>query len=215
MRRLLGHVLTILLIPACSSSLEVSSNPSGAEVTVKPLGSGTEKSLGKTPLTLAPDDLEGVPSGSGPLRFRLSLDGYQPLELILADAGASDVKVHAELRAGAGFENPAKLNEHLDQIFMAQELVRRRRLDDALKILEAARNSLPGVAVVHELLGGVYALKGDKAQARASFERALALNPVSTDALNMQRRLLEGGEAPAAAAGTAPPAAEAAPAATE
>jgi len=203
----LGAVLT----SACSSTgLEVTSNPSGAEVTVKPLGSGLEKKLGQTPLTLKPDELEGVPSGSGPLRFKISKDGYQPVELILGDAGASDVKVHAELLAGMGFDNPVILNEHLEKIFLAQELVRRKKTDDAIKILEGVRDAVPGIAVVHELLGGAYYVKGDKTRARASFEKALVLNPTSTDALSMQKLL----DAPAApAAGGAAPVTPAAPSA--
>ena len=200
--------VALLGLAACATSLEVSSNPSGADVVVKPLGSGAEKNLGKTPLTLNANDLEGVPSGGGPMRFRITKDGYKPLDLLVTDIGSSELKVNVDLEAGPGFENPAALNGHLERIFTAQQFIQMKKFDDAQKLLEAVRAQVPTLAVVHELLGGVYYLKGEKVLALDSFRRAIALNPNSIDALNMSSEIsrdtasVGAPSAPAAAAPT-------------
>lgn len=177
---------------ACSSTMQVSSNPSGADVWVKPLGSGAEKKLGQTPLTLNPSDLDGVPTGAGPLRFRMTKDGYKPIDLIVTDSGASNLMVSVDLEAGPGFDNPSALNGHLERIFTAQQFIQMKKYDEAQKLLEGVRERVPTLAVVHELLGGVYFLKGDKVLALDSFKRALALNPNSVDAINISDSLNRG-----------------------
>ncbi len=182
----------MVAMSACSTTLELSSNPSGADVVVKPIGSGAEKKLGQTPLTLRPSDLDGIPSGGGPLRFRLSKDGYKPIDVVVTDSGAADLKVHTDLEAGPGFDNPARLNSHLEQIFTAQQLIQIKKFDEAQKLLESTRLQVPTLAVVHELLGGIYFIRGEKVLALDSFKRALALNPNSVDALNMSAELGRG-----------------------
>jgi tetratricopeptide (TPR) repeat protein len=64
-----------------------------------------------------------------------------------------------------------------------------KKFDDAQKILEGVRERVPTLSVVHELLGGVYFLKGEKVQALDAFKRALALNPNSVDAINMSESI--------------------------
>ena len=188
----LGAILALLLsVSACSTSVQISSNPSGANVWVKPLGSGTRKSIGQTPLTFDPSDLDGVPNSSGPLSVQMEKDGYQPADIIVTDIGSGKVEVHKDLVAGPGFDNPSKLNSHLERVFTAQQLIQVKRFDDAEKILTTVKNAVPTLAVVHELLGGVYFLKGEKVKALDAFQRALALNPTSIDAINMTRELAD------------------------
>ena len=195
------------LLCACSSTVQVASNPSGADVWVKPVGSGTEKKLGQTPLNFKPSELEGVPSGSGPLRFRMTKDGYKPVDLIVTDAGASELSVNVDLEAGPGFDNPVVLNSHLEKIFTAQQLIQMKNFDEAQKILEGVRERVPTLAVVHELLGGVYFLKGEKLKSLDAFKRALALNPNSVDAINMTETLARSPASAEAAVPVASPAA--------
>ncbi|MEO5666843.1 MAG: tetratricopeptide repeat protein [Bdellovibrionota bacterium] len=204
----------LLGLAACASSIEVTSNPAGADVIAKPLGSGAEKKLGQTPLTLNTADLEGVPTGSGPLLLKITKDGYKPMDLLVTEMGSGTLKVSAELEPGPGFENPSQLNAHLEAIFTAQQFIKMRKYDEAQKLLEAIRAKVPTLAVVHELLGGVYFLKGDKVQALDAFKRALALNPNSVDALNMSDEISRstasvGATSAAGAATTAAPAAAA------
>ena len=140
-------------------------------------------------MTFNPADLDGVPTSSGPLTIEMKKDGYKPVDLIVTDIGSGKIEIHKDLEAGPGFDNPSKLNAHLERMFAAQQFIQMKRYDDAEKLLTTVREAVPTIAIVHELLGGIYFIKGEKVKALDAFQRALALNPTSVDAVNMANEL--------------------------
>ncbi len=61
---------------------------------------------------------------------------------------------------------------------LVQAELRRGQFDKALAAVQALEKTQPDNATVHNMKGGVYLSKQDTKNARASFEKSLALNPV-------------------------------------
>jgi hypothetical protein len=175
--------MLLALNGACSSTVAITSNPSDAEIIAKPVGAGAEIKLGKTPTVLDDDALEQVPGGSGPVRLQLRKPGYRPVDILVTEISASNLTIHTELEASSGFEDAFTLNQNLDKIFAAQQLIRQRQFQQAQTLLLDTQKTFPQLAVTYELLGGTYYFLGDKGKASEAFQRAVILNPNSVDAL--------------------------------
>ena len=74
-------------------------------------------------------------------------------------------------------------------IALVQAELSRRQYDKALSAVQALEKAQPNDPLVHNLKGGVYLGKQDLKSARASFERAVALNPTFFPAVSNLARL--------------------------
>lgn len=68
------------------------------------------------------------------------------------------------------------------------DLLRARRVDDAIVIFRLAIREFPASANAYDSLGEAFMTKGDNAQAIANYERSLALNPQNA---NARQKLVE------------------------
>lgn len=80
-----------------------------------------------------------------------------------------------------GLQNLARLRE-------AQVLWQQGKLDQALALLDV-EDPGPFAALYADLRGDIQLARGDRAAARAAYERALALNPAETVRENLERKL--------------------------
>ncbi len=183
MKQRLYAITALLVLGACSSTVAITSNPSEAEIIVKPVGAGAEIKLGKTPAVLTDEALSQVPGGAGPVRLQLKKPGYRPVDILVTEIGAADLTIHSELEASSGFDDAFTMNQNLDKIFAAQQLIRQRQFQQAQTLLLDSQKTFPQLAVTYELLGGTYYFMGDKAKATEAFQKAVILNPNSVDAL--------------------------------
>jgi tetratricopeptide (TPR) repeat protein len=69
------------------------------------------------------------------------------------------------------------------RLVLARALIQKREYAEAEKVLDELMKAGPNIAGVHVELGGLYALRKDMTRAREAFERALALEPSSVDAI--------------------------------
>ena len=106
------------------------------------------------------------------------------LALIRLAAGESERAI-GELEAASAGDGSAY---HADLALIANYL-RRREADKALEAVRTLEHKQPANPMTHNLKGGALLLKRDFAGARASFERALALQPDYMPALNNLARL--------------------------
>lgn len=72
---------------------------------------------------------------------------------------------------------------------LGYKLLQAGRVEEAVRIFELNAEIHPDSANVHDSLGQAYVALGDEDRARASYARALALDPISTSAIEMLRWL--------------------------
>lgn len=184
---LINVIACALIICSCSStSVNFRSSPQKAAVSVKPLGSGANKNLGDTPLTVSAAEIEKEFQGSGPITVEFTKEGYKTVRMLITELSSLDLTLDVELQPASGLEDPVVLNAGIEKLFDAQRLIKTQRFDEALKLLDEVRRSSPQLSASYELLGGVYFLQGKKLEALDSYRAAARLNPRSTEATRMR-----------------------------
>ena len=107
--------------------------------------------------------------GAGPASAQIPLAQYGELREKYRDQAAYDFSMRT-------------LN------MLAEKLAGEKSLDSAIKVQEFNVKVNPGIASSHRLLADLYLDKGDRAAARANFEKAVALAPEDA---SYKRRLQE------------------------
>ena len=77
----------------------------------------------------------------------------------------------------------AQDDEPYADLALISTLLRKREFDQALGAIDALEKKQPGKPLAENLRGRLFLMRGDVAQARSSFERALALDPVHIPAV--------------------------------
>lgn len=180
----------LIILGACSTSkITLVTSPSGAEITSKPIGSGAQKKLGNTPLTISTNELSESTGGTGPLRIQLKKEGYIDRDILLPEMGAQDLRIQIDLAPRSILEDPIFLNRNIEKLFTAQALIQRKKLAEAKKLLEEVQKSIPQLSASYEMTGGINFLSGDRNQALYNLKKALELNPDSLEALSIIRKI--------------------------
>ena len=198
-----------VLSGCATSSVTIESVPPKATVFVKPLGGGSRKQLGETPITSKNEDLEKDFGGSGPVVLEFAKEGYRNTTVMVTELSRVKTTVTAELRPLQGFDDPALLNAQIEQLFEAQRLMRIRRFDESLKILGEIKRIAPTLSSPYEMEGGIHYLSGRMGDSLDSYRMAVKLNPKSVEAVRMKGLLeaaldKQGGRLPASSAPAAP-----------
>ncbi|MDR0717004.1 MAG: PEP-CTERM system TPR-repeat protein PrsT [Azoarcus sp.] len=94
-------------------------------------------------------------------------------------AGIVDMMAGNTERAMAELERASKLDPNAVQADLAKVAIhmRRREIDKALEAFKAIERKKPNEPQTYNLKGGLLAARGDRADARAAYEKALALRP--------------------------------------
>lgn len=189
-------VLFLLLSGCGTSTLKIDTNPPGADVYVKTVGSTDRRLLGKTPIprTLTKDIQKGQ---LGSLMLDVELENYQSTSVLIAEAGNSESEISLQLKPMAADKkaenDSAKINKNLDQLFEAQRLARIGRHDDALKILDEISKEFPQWASVPEMRGGIFLLQKNYVKALDEYKKSVALNTDNTSSQaiikNLEKRV--------------------------
>jgi predicted Zn-dependent protease len=106
-------------------------------------------------------------------------DGWEPVDVLISPTGDSRTKVNAILRPGrSDGKDPQtqRTRKVLSMVFSIQEMVAQNRAVDALATIRELEKDEPNLAEVFVLKGSIYAALNDRTQARAAWERALALD---------------------------------------
>lgn len=178
--------LSLLMAAGCvSPGLHVQSQPTGADVYFKS-SEGTLTKIGTTPLDV---DAHRLPPSRNAFQLTLAKDGYLPENFIVPAARLpQDTQISVSLR-----ENHKKSEDHLDHVASnvasIQQQIRNKELERAEQTLQLMITQYPEVATFHELLGNVFYLKKDLAQALNAYKKAALLNPKNIETRNMIQRL--------------------------
>ncbi len=193
-----GEVLSMTIVMgACSSTtLSLNTVPEQARVIVKPLGSGSVKELGQTPLNISAGDIEKDYGGSGPLLVEFFKEGYLQKSVLITDMSSKNINLKVTLDALTGLDDPAEMNSQIETLFEAQRLVRVRRYEEALKLVEKIKAKIPTLSSPYELEGGIYYISRRFPESLDAYRKAVKLNPRSVEAVRMRdmlERTLGGG----------------------
>jgi tetratricopeptide (TPR) repeat protein len=185
------------------SRVNFRSEPEGATVFVKPVGSGALKQIGVTPFTADSHQLNSESGGAGPIVVEYQKEGYRNARVLITELSSLDLSVNMDLELANPLEDPAVLNKHIDQAFEAQRLLRAGRPAEALRLIAEAKKEAPNLSIFYEIEGGIHYLEGDYKSAFDAYKVAVSLNPNSPSAVRMRDKLVErlGAKADRATAG--------------
>lgn len=169
--------------------LNLQSNPPKAQVYAAPLGGGTPKLLGETPLTVPVPSVQRDYGGSGPVILEFRRNGYLSSKTIITDLSAGDITVNLELQATTGLEDAERLNSVVDSVFEGQRLARVGRADEALARLKQVESQAPQLAATYELEGGILYLQKKYREALDAYSLAVKFNPKAQESIRMRNML--------------------------
>jgi tetratricopeptide (TPR) repeat protein len=184
-------VLSLLLISCASTQVSFFTNPTEVKVFAKPLGEGKRTLLGQTPLITPVKNIANLAQSTGPLMIEFEKDGYETRSMVLSDIDVNNLLLNVEMKPAFRAGDQATLNWLVENSFEVQRLAKSQRFEESLKILAEMRRVAPLVAMVHEMLGGIYYAKGEYKESFDSYSEALKLNPRSIEAFKMTNLLRE------------------------
>lgn len=180
----------MLLASACSTtSVTFKSTPNAAEIFVKPLEGGAERSIGRTPLTLSASALNKGMNGAGPLKVEFRLDGYRTSRVIVTELSSIDLTIQENLDPMSGLEDPQQVNQMIDQLFSVQDNIRNRNYPAALGLIAQLKSQMPQLSSIYEFEGGIKLLQKDYRGAFDAYRTAITLNPKSPYSRLMQKKV--------------------------
>jgi tetratricopeptide (TPR) repeat protein len=182
-QRWLPANLSLVLLSASCGTVSVISNPPEAEVSIVLPGKESLKPLGKTPLEVPISNLEGAVN-QGTVVLVVDREGYVPQRFIVPNLGGGKLSIEATL--SPFFDtNYQEFNNVIGKVLKAERLVLEKRLDEALATAKEIKAINENVAVAHEIEGTALFLKGDFANSRFAWIRALELDPNNHESRTM------------------------------
>lgn len=184
--------LCMFALGACATStLKVSSLPEGADVSILAPDRAPVK-IGKTPLEIESRTYPELFKDS--VQVQVAKDGHSPLTVLvprLPSGGIGRINLNlqqAELPKVCQNQSDA-INVLAKGIADSASLVQRKRMDEAIRLLEDLSSKFGTVPVVHDLLGNVYFLQRNMDRALESYRRSNKLNPNNIDTIRMIERI--------------------------
>lgn len=186
----LGLLGLLVLLSACASTkVSLFTNPVGAKVYGKPLGTGKFELLGETPLVVDGHQIEKKYSGSGPVLIEFRKEGFQTTSVLVTELSSQNLDIKSEMTPLGGLEDYQRLNSLIESLFECQRLVKVHRYDEALTRLKELQKQAPQISTVYELQGGIFYLQNKYQDALDSYRLAVRYNPQNIEALRMRKML--------------------------
>jgi len=178
------------LLVGCATTISFESQPTGAEIHARRLGSDTQPQVvGQTPLQMKTSDFEKLFSAPGPSEIEFRKDGHQPSKIVMTQTINSDITLSMQLSPSNGLDDIDQLNARIDQAFEIQRLARAGKFDEALAKIKTIQKEAPQLSVSYEIEGGIYYLQKKYKQAFDSFTQAAKYNPRNVQAIRMRQKM--------------------------
>jgi tetratricopeptide (TPR) repeat protein len=186
-----AFVCMLALGGCATSTLKVSSLPEGADVSIIAPDRAPVK-IGKTPLEIESRNYPELFQDS--VQVQVAKDGHSPLTVLvprLPNGGTGRINLNLQQS-----ELPKVCQNQSDSINLlakgiadSASLVQRKKMDEAVRLLEDLSSKFGTVPVVHDLLGNVYYLQRNMDRALDSYRRSNKLNPNNIDTIRMIERI--------------------------
>jgi tetratricopeptide (TPR) repeat protein len=189
-------LLASILTSGCAS-ISVKSKPSGAEVYLSVPGRENPQLLGPTPYNKDLAEIKKLTNKSTVV-LTVKRSGYVSQNFVVPNLGGGQLEIEALLQP-IGSEDFSTVNLAVRLVLDAERQIIDRNLNEALKTLEKAKAANPNIAAIYYFEGYAHMLQNDKAKARESLFKALALDPEDTEVRSLLADV--GGEEQPAAKG--------------
>lgn len=176
-------LLMFSLITSCSSTqYRVNSSPSEAEVEAR-YKSGAVKSVGKTPLTIAANDIN---ANRESFSLVVKKNGYSDAEVFVPESSFNkSIELNVSLKKQEGsseaFQQQKVVSEVAAAVADIQKDIQTKNFDIAINKLNKMMVDYPTVSTFYSLQGNVHYLERRTDKALAAYKRALELNPGSVE----------------------------------
>lgn len=187
--KFLMMMLALGAVGCTTTSFSVHTNPSGADVYARAVGSSEYRHLGITPLYLTNVQMERAQAANGAVQLEVRMEGYKPDDFIVTEISKVNLHINRELQPKRDLEMQTWLDKHINEMLNVRELVATHRYKEALQILQRLKEQTPMVATIHRMEGGVQLLLRDYAAALRAYRTAAKLDPESTESIRMVRHL--------------------------
>jgi hypothetical protein len=183
--------LATSLLFGCASTLSVRSEPSGADVSLREMGSTEDRVIGQTPLNLSLRDIK-LSEKTKPFVLKVHHSEFGDKTALISRLDGQDIELFLTLDSidsSNKSETSATLNVFIDDLFRAQTMAKTHDFSGATSLLNKLIESHPRVAAAYELRGSLAILKNDITSALRDYNVAVQLNPESLEAARVQRQL--------------------------
>ena len=180
-REFLPLSIGLILLSSCAS-LQISTEPVGAELSVVSASGGAPTALGKAPLSLAADKLQEILKG-GPALIKAAAEGYESTSILVPTSLRGDVRASLSLKkieartSSTSADSGSDMNTLVRDILDAERGIIEKRFDDAQRIAVKIREKYPALAISYFLEGSIQYQKGEIQAAIASLTRGVELDP--------------------------------------
>lgn len=184
-----------VFLTACAS-LQITTEPAGAELTAISASGGAPATLGKSPVSLNSDKL-GELVRQGPALIRATLEGHETATLLLPTSLRGELKASLSLKKivdpkSSEQQKPSDLNALVRDILDAERGIIEKRYDDAQRLTVKIREKYPNLAISYFLEGSIQFQKGELQAAVASLTRGTELDPDDTVTRNFIEQIKKG-----------------------
>jgi tetratricopeptide (TPR) repeat protein len=169
------------------STIKIASEPAGATIFVKSLGSKDGEKIGVTPFEIKDDQLAKKKLKDGPLVVELEKQGYANKTVILSEVEAVDIDVSVPLQAVDQLKEANQYDDISSKLFEVQRLTRTKNYSEALKLVKSVQKLNPEISVPYELEGGILYLQKNLKESYNAFDLAYSKNSSNTFALRMKK----------------------------
>lgn len=179
-------LLALLLVSSCSSSsIKVSSNPKGAKVFLRNIGSNDRKEVGVTPILLDKNKIKKVLKDDGLFSIIVEHNLYHPKEIFVTETSSKQMSFDLTLIKLPKVDQAYEIDDIVEKFFKCQRYIRVKRYNDCEVVLEKLIEKYPEISTIYEFQGTMYYLKNEKKKAIQAFNTALKYNPENLESVRM------------------------------
>ena len=172
----------VCVLNSCQTSeIKLDSVPAGATVEVlNPEKQGYEE-VGKTPYIMEGDSMLQMFNSKNMLSLRISKPGYVVEHVFIDKSNNPKVDLHTQLKPVANWQVDLKdiLSEHASAVASRVQVINGnihgRRYEDAMADIRDLLTHYPQSYFLYDMKGSVHVLRGEKLEARNSFEKSLSI----------------------------------------
>lgn len=170
-----------------AQEIVVNSNPDQAEIYLQV--EGKKSLLGKTPFKMTISELGSFTQGQDVFNLVLVKEGFHREKFFISNMGGDNIQLSSDLKPKYSSEYSKSIDKLISELFEAQRLVRAKKYDDALAVLNALEKKHQDYSAVYELKGGVLYLTQQLKKALSYYRKAFDVNPQNRDAYKMKAYL--------------------------
>lgn len=195
-------VLALAFFYGCSSSIKENaelsiSTQTQAQVQIYDQVADKLIDLGQTPFKISQSDLAEKSENADWVYLVVAAPGFVPEHILLPKEASSSQKIRINLKQVEWWNDPSKgLGSRIVQqvginFQKIYRFIRQGKLDDALTQVESVISEYPQTAILYDIRGSIFVLKGARDSAIGSYERSLQLssdNPETAKILDQLKK---------------------------